>query len=205
MTAVRQDAWTQDEDLLLAEIVLRHIREGSTQLKAFEEAGKKLSRTPAACGFRWNSQVRKQYKNGIELAKKQRKELKKSNPGFYQNLRQDQENASPVPDTQPDRLNFDMIISYLEGYKEREQKVNELYREKQDLEERIQYLDHCLKELKEENERLKKENTAMKDEYLSLLSFMEKARKLAVNESGHDIHPAKKVGENLDPSISEDN
>ena len=39
MTSVRQDAWTKDEDLLLAEVVLRHIREGSTQLKAFEEVG----------------------------------------------------------------------------------------------------------------------------------------------------------------------
>lgn len=27
MTITRQDAWTQDEDLLLAEVVLRHIRE----------------------------------------------------------------------------------------------------------------------------------------------------------------------------------
>ena len=74
MTIARQDAWTHDEDLLLAEVVLRHIREGSTQLKAFEEVGKQLSRTSAACGFRWNSFVRKQYKSGIELAKKQRKE-----------------------------------------------------------------------------------------------------------------------------------
>ena len=74
MSIARQDAWTQDEDLLLAEVVLRHIREGSTQLRAFEEVGKQVSRTSAACGFRWNSFVRKQYKSGIELAKKQRKE-----------------------------------------------------------------------------------------------------------------------------------
>jgi RsfA family transcription factor len=78
MTTTRQDAWTQDEDLLLAEVVLRSIREGGTQLQAFEEVGKKLSRTAAACGFRWNSTIRKQYKTGIELAKKQRKEIKKS-------------------------------------------------------------------------------------------------------------------------------
>src|SRR3954468_7006810 len=77
MSPTRQDAWSQDEDLLLAEVVLRHIREGGTQLQAFEEVGKQLTRTSAACGFRWNSYVRKQYKTGIELAKKQRKELKK--------------------------------------------------------------------------------------------------------------------------------
>ena len=74
MPTNRQDAWSNDEDLLLAEVVLRHIREGGTQLQAFEEVGKQLSRTAAACGFRWNSYVRKQYKSGIELAKKQRKE-----------------------------------------------------------------------------------------------------------------------------------
>lgn len=79
MTITRQDAWTQDEDILLAEVVLRHIREGGTQLSAFEEVGKALSRTAAACGFRWNSFVRKQYQSGIELAKKQRKEPAQKN------------------------------------------------------------------------------------------------------------------------------
>ena len=81
MSLTRQDAWTQDEDLLLAEVVLRHIREGGTQLQAFEEVGKKLSRTAAACGFRWNSSIRKQYKSGIEVAKKQRKAIKKNPDG----------------------------------------------------------------------------------------------------------------------------
>ena len=78
MTSTRQDAWSQDEDLLLAEVVLKHIREGGTQLHAFDEVGKRLSRTPAACGFRWNSFVRKQYRSGIELAKKHRKESKEA-------------------------------------------------------------------------------------------------------------------------------
>lgn len=41
MTAVRQDAWSAEDDLILAEITLRHIREGSTQLAAFEEVGEK--------------------------------------------------------------------------------------------------------------------------------------------------------------------
>ena len=35
--------------------------------------GRHLSRTPAACGFRWNSYVRKQYKERIEEAKQLRK------------------------------------------------------------------------------------------------------------------------------------
>ena len=51
MATTRQDAWTDDEDLLLAEVVLRHIREGGTQLSAFKEVGKNLSRTPAHVGL----------------------------------------------------------------------------------------------------------------------------------------------------------
>ncbi|WP_407268085.1 RsfA family transcriptional regulator [Radiobacillus sp. PE A8.2] len=74
MNSTRQDAWSQDEDVLLAETVLRYIREGKTQLEAFKEVGKRLSRTPAACGFRWNASVRKQYQKAIVMAKKDRKQ-----------------------------------------------------------------------------------------------------------------------------------
>jgi len=70
----RQDAWSQENDLLLAETVLRHVREGSTQLNAFEEVGDKLNRTSAACGFRWNAVVRHDYEKALQLAKKQRKQ-----------------------------------------------------------------------------------------------------------------------------------
>lgn len=71
----RQDAWTKDEDLLLAETVIRYIREGKTQMKAFQSVGEKLNRTAQACGFRWNANLRKHYDQAIELAKKDRKQL----------------------------------------------------------------------------------------------------------------------------------
>ncbi|GGM20514.1 DNA-binding protein [Paraliobacillus quinghaiensis] len=73
MSAIRQDAWTNDEDILLAETVLRYIHDGKTQLEAFKEVGKRLARTPAACGFRWNASIRKQYQQEIDAAKKERK------------------------------------------------------------------------------------------------------------------------------------
>ncbi|WP_010530439.1 RsfA family transcriptional regulator [Lentibacillus jeotgali] len=74
MNATRQDAWTKDEDILLAETVLRHIREGKTQLEAFKDVAKQLSRTSAACGFRWNASIRKEYQDAIENAKQDRKQ-----------------------------------------------------------------------------------------------------------------------------------
>lgn len=73
MNETRQDAWAKDEDVILAETVLRYIREGKTQLEAFKEVAAQLSRTPAACGFRWNATIRKQYQEAIEQAKEERK------------------------------------------------------------------------------------------------------------------------------------
>ncbi|MFC8983834.1 Myb-like DNA-binding domain-containing protein [Streptomyces sp. NPDC057131] len=74
MMSTRKDAWTEEEDILLANIVIQYIKDGSTQLKAFEEVGKQLSRTGSACGFRWNSYTRKQYKSDIQSAKVFRKQ-----------------------------------------------------------------------------------------------------------------------------------
>ncbi len=78
---VRQDAWTDEDDLLLAETVLRHVREGSTQLNAFEEVGDRLNRTSAACGFRWNAVVRYSYEQALQLAKKHRKDKMRAASG----------------------------------------------------------------------------------------------------------------------------
>lgn len=72
----RKDSWDIEADLLLAQTVLQHIETGSTQLKAFEEASEKLNRSKAACGFRWNSSLRKQYEKDIEEAKRTRSQNK---------------------------------------------------------------------------------------------------------------------------------
>jgi prespore-specific regulator len=80
MAQERKDSWTQEDDTVLAETVLRHIREGSTQLSAFDEAADRLERTSGACGFRWNSEVRKRYEDEIRQAKAARKEVKAAKP-----------------------------------------------------------------------------------------------------------------------------
>src|SRR5690625_6008683 len=48
---------------------------------AFDEVGDILNRTSAACGFRWNAEVRSKYVDAIELAKRQRKEKKRQKIG----------------------------------------------------------------------------------------------------------------------------
>jgi prespore-specific regulator len=79
--AIRNDSWTDDNDKVLAETILNHIRSGSTQLTAFEEAAECLQRTSAACGFRWNADVRKRYSSEIKQARAERKSLKAEKTG----------------------------------------------------------------------------------------------------------------------------
>lgn len=69
----RKINWSTKDDNILAETVLNCIQNGKTQLIAFEEAAEKLNRTAAACGFRWNSTVRKYNEEQLKKYKKNRK------------------------------------------------------------------------------------------------------------------------------------
>ncbi|CAH0175161.1 Prespore-specific transcriptional regulator RsfA [Peribacillus frigoritolerans] len=183
MTIARQDAWTHDEDLLLAEVVLRHIREGSTQLKAFEEVGKQLSRTSAACGFRWNSFVRKQYKSGIELAKKQRKEQVVNNPEVERDSIATVENVT-IEEITPEHedkesITLQEVILYLTKMDEFFQLDN---KEKERISERSLFLERENVRLLEENVLLKENLKAVEEDYRALMQIMERARKLSVQE-----------------------
>ena len=75
MRANRQDAWTKEEDRLLANNVIDYIKKGYTQLDSFKYVAEQLNRTPAACGFRWNATIRKRYALEIEAAKQARKKF----------------------------------------------------------------------------------------------------------------------------------
>lgn len=183
MPTNRQDAWSRDEDLLLAEVVLRYIREGGTQLQAFEDVGRQLSRTAAACGFRWNSYVRKQYKSGIELAKKQRKEGKKQS----QAVNSQEVAAVEVPETPSSErkseniiLSFETVVDYLKGLFDQLEQSNEKGVEIEQYEARIQELEKKIFYLAAENEKLTKEISIIEQDYKALIEIMERARKMVV-------------------------
>ncbi|MEY2191336.1 RsfA family transcriptional regulator [Neobacillus sp. BF23-41] len=184
MSPTRQDAWSQDEDLLLAEVVLRHIREGGTQLQAFEEVGKQLSRTSAACGFRWNSFVRKQYKSGIELAKKQRKELKKQPVSNEGETIQEAVKVETVPSSMGNEPNstitFSAVIQFLEGLHHKAQASSDYEADRKRSFEKIKELEKKAFYLAAENERLSKNLKAIEEDYRSLIEIMERARKMVV-------------------------
>ncbi|PYZ93253.1 RsfA family transcriptional regulator [Salipaludibacillus keqinensis] len=156
MALIRQDAWNQDEDLLLAETVLRHIREGGTQLAAFEEVAERLSRTSAACGFRWNSSIRKKYQAAIQLAKKARKEAKRhqvrTDPG--------QKGSEGYPSTIAG-----MKISMDEEEAWFDQMIMFLTKQKEKLHVRDGTIHESVNKLQQENEELKKELEEVKEAY----------------------------------------
>lgn len=138
MDVTRQDAWSNEEDIILAEIVLRYIREGKTQLEAFKEVAKQLSRTSAACGFRWNASIRKQYQDAIKTAKEKRK---------YTHKEQAYELMQESKDTTGDPIQT--AISLLEqmqepasepkgnNCKEKEKLMEQLKQKNAELEERL--------------------------------------------------------------------
>ncbi|MHA6251393.1 RsfA family transcriptional regulator [Oceanobacillus sp. CAU 1775] len=137
MKETRQDAWTKEEDLLLAETVLQYIKNGKTQLEAFKSVANKLTRTPAACGFRWNATIRKQYEAGIQEAKEERKQA--SNQALRL-LKDEDTNSQDV---------IESAIRLLE-----KMKVDRALPEEQKEDEKDQEM---LRNLEKENSRLKDE------------------------------------------------
>ncbi|MRG85506.1 RsfA family transcriptional regulator [Salinibacillus xinjiangensis] len=146
----RQDAWTEDEDILLAETVLRYIREGKTQLEAFEEVAKQLSRTSAACGFRWNATVRKQYDKAIQLAKEERRNKDKQKPKVVE----EENKQSKEP------FEFDEAIDLLKRIKETyetssassnvvDERIQQISLENEVLKKKIEKYERALEEIKD--------------------------------------------------------
>lgn len=191
MTAVRQDAWSPDDDLILAEVTLRHIRDGSTQLAAFEEVGQRIGRTSAACGFRWNSCVRKRYDEAIGMAKQQRQKrnyLKKQGAGTAMSgaqslLVEDGESGKGGETASVESLSLEAIIRYLRQWKNSVQDMNRQIRQ---LEKELKDKDEQLRGYKEENDRLTKEvdeaqngYQVVNDDYKALIRIMDRARRLA--------------------------
>ncbi|MBN3555111.1 RsfA family transcriptional regulator [Fictibacillus nanhaiensis] len=183
MTNLRQDAWTKDEDAILAEVTLRHIREGSTQLVAFEEVGEKLTRTPAACGFRWNSLIRKQYDKAITEAKKVRKERNKrkvkqfaSTIEHHNNEVLQMEHSNTAKNDKP--LSLNEIILFLQQLQAEKPVSKNLEAENKALMLKLQNLKKENGTLKNKLTKVNKEYEAVQRDYQDVLQIMDRARKL---------------------------
>lgn len=199
VTATRQDAWTEDDDLLLAEVVLRHIREGSTQLNAFEEVGYRLNRTSAACGFRWNSLVRKKYEAAIQIAKAQRKERKAKGLNrvsykqeFEEHINGEAEVALhediSISANQVDQeLNqVEQAIRILEQQKASLTSVRQLEQQLNEKEKEIGNLLNQNQALQKELKSIQAKYQTINEDYKALIQIMDRARQLAILSNEED-------------------
>ncbi|QOY34363.1 RsfA family transcriptional regulator [Anaerobacillus isosaccharinicus] len=190
MSIVRQDAWTNDEDLVLAEVVLRHIREGSTQLAAFDEVGERLSRTSAACGFRWNSSIRKKYEAAIAIAKKQRKSLKKTklddiDKGAPVEIASEltgeiKPKLEIVKASNSHALTIDHVIEFLTSQKEMLSSNNNILSKNNELTETVEQLTKENNRLVKELSTLQNNYDVMKQDYRMLIDIMDRAKQMSV-------------------------
>lgn len=195
MTAVRQDAWTPDDDLILAEVTLRHIREGGTQLKAFEEVGERIGRTPAACGFRWNSCVRKRYEEAIRLAKAERQKRGKKAGREAGRETAGGRKAAAARDAE---LSIDRVIRFLRQWKneqaETKRRLKQLEKELKSKQEELEALRRENETLKSQIESAKSDYQIMNEDYKALLQIMDRARKLAfLADDGEEARPRFKM------------
>lgn len=178
MVKTRQDTWSEKEDLLLAETILRFIREGKTQLEAFEEVSEKLNRTTAACGFRWNSVVRKYYKNEIEEAKRYRRD-KKIKKGAITSVSIMKKSK---PKKEEINISFPDVLNYLQELYEKSEQRNENEEVVKDYKERIRSLEEKLSLSQEANRQLQEELDQVKKEKEELESIVGHVRKVIVNK-----------------------
>ncbi|MFD1038768.1 RsfA family transcriptional regulator [Virgibacillus byunsanensis] len=137
MNATRQDAWTKDEDIILAETVLRYIREGKTQLEAFKDVAKQLSRTSAACGFRWNATIRKHYEEAIQFAKEDRKQGGRNTSWNFVELSNDDRDPIDKAIFLLEKMKTDFTQDNQISHREQQEIINHLEKENNYLQEQL--------------------------------------------------------------------
>lgn len=157
----RKDTWKPEEDLLLATVILEHIQSGQSQLTAFEKVGEKLIRTPGACGFRWNSTVRKQYEERVQEAKKNKMSNTKRS----------------VPEPQA-HSNVQMPRGIVEQFMDT---INVLMEQNEKLKGLLMERDNEINSLKIKLENDKPYHVQAED-YQSLIEILKRAKQLGVYE-----------------------
>ena len=112
---LKGEIWTDEDDILLAEAVLKSVRHGGTVIQACHEIEEKTDgrRTSSASKYRWFTKLVDQYKAAYDMAKKEGDKIKavkkkKINKGErYEDIMKEvfnDENPSPVREITPDDI-----------------------------------------------------------------------------------------------------
>lgn len=166
----RKDQWKPEEDILLTETVLNHIKSGSTQLKAFEEVAEQLSRTPAACGFRWNSDVRKGNEDAIKQAKQERLQYKQK-PVKVANV--------TVVDDKNDKDQLDTIVDIVQQYK---LTIANMAKQIKTLTETVNEKEQEIEILQQQIHDMKPAEATFSEDYATMLEILKRARDMGLME-----------------------
>jgi prespore-specific regulator len=173
----RSDAWTQEDDDKLSSIVLNHIRTGSTQLRAFEEAANELGRTAAACGYRWNGVLRKDLRAEIEAAKRDRKAAQQAGVSSTQSRRNAANSATVTSsDSMKDVIGF--LQTFDAQYQKLRKQVDELEQDNARLRERIRELESQPARTARGESLADITPEQLEEDSKALFAIMERARKL---------------------------
>ncbi|MFC7441232.1 hypothetical protein [Laceyella putida] len=151
--------WTEEEDQLLRDLVLTAIESGKSQIEAFVEVGKKLDRTPGACGFRWNAVLRQQDLKAYVDAKKKRvyKQLQKKKGDQLDSL------AQVIP----------LIKELDKDGRQVKDEIKRLTKQLSDTEKAVFELETENKKLKEEKRSYDWYQSEVKDKYEDLLRLLQ--------------------------------
>jgi prespore-specific regulator len=155
--------WTEEEDRLLAETVLRSVREGGNQLDAFQEVAEKINRTPGACGFRWNAVVRKREAETFRKAKKERVENQ---------LKRKRKPSITINDV------IRQLKEFEAEYLSTRERLSELEKRLAEKEKKLQAAEAEHSRLTEEWNAFESFQNEIKDRYTSLLRLFQTARQL---------------------------
>ncbi|MFZ3576503.1 RsfA family transcriptional regulator [Virgibacillus sp. DJP39] len=148
MNRTRQDAWSSDEDVILADTVLQYIREGKTQLEAFKDVAKQLSRTSAACGFRWNATIRKNYQDVVNVAKEERKnKAHKGSTGLKGNMLEGNQDTIETAILLLENMRNSYSTEHSVHKKEQEDAIRKLEEENNHLRTELHRYDEAWKEM----------------------------------------------------------
>ncbi len=172
----RSDAWTSEDDERLSSIVLTHIRTGSTQLRAFDEAANELGRTAAACGYRWNGVLRKELRTEIEAAKRERKAAQKNGVSASPGRRAVAITTVTSSDSMKDVILF--LQTYDMQYQKLRGQVEELEQEKARLVDRVHELESIAIQGARTTPPAELTPEQLEEDSKTLFAIMERARKL---------------------------
>lgn len=162
--------WQPDEDLMLAEIVLRNVREGKRKAAGFREAGEKTGRGEKPAEMRWYNVLSKEYEEAFKLAEKQGKAFKNKN-----NDTEQVELLLPVIETNQNKdLTTKDVVEFLNNQAKTQEKLQRenadltyqlstALQQNQVLSDQVTALQHIEKEYNELLDLIKKVNGQMEN------------------------------------------